>query len=133
MNIIKKAEIFAREKHKHQKRMGGAPFIIHPEAVANLLTLVTKDEEVIAAGWLHDTVEDCGVTYEELVEAFNIRVADLVMEVTDNGQYNTFPRLKTREGILIKFADRLHNISDMDTWGDKRVQAYLVRSKFWQN
>ena len=133
MNIIKKAEIFAREKHKHQKRTGGAPFIDHPKTVATLLAHITKDEEVIAAAWLHDTIEDCGVTYEELVDAFNIRIADLVMEVTDEGQYNTFPRLKTREGILIKFADRLHNISDMAMWSEKKSQTYLDKSKFWQS
>lgn len=133
MNIIKKAEIFARKKHKHQKRTGGAPFIDHPKTVATLLAHITKDEDVIAAAWLHDTVEDCGVTYSELKKIFNERIADLVMEVTDEGQYNTFSRLKTKEGILIKFADRLHNLSDMSDWSDKRIQSYLEKSKFWKS
>ncbi len=90
----------------------------------------------MSAGLLHDTIEDTNTTYEELVQFFGNRVADLVMEVTHEGQKNSkgfyFPRLKSKEGILIKFADRLSNLSRMSTWNEDRKAQYLRKSNFWK-
>ena len=98
---------------------------------------MTTDENIICAELLHDTIEDTDTTYEELVEEFNKTVADLVMEVTHEGSKDDFgyyfPRLKSKDAILIKFADRLSNLSRMEEWDDTRQKQYLKRSKFWKS
>ena len=95
---------------------------------------VTDDEEVLAAGILHDILEDRDATYEDLVHEFNRPIADLVMELTqdeseEGGYY--FPRLESRKAVLVKFADRLSNLSRMGDWPGDRQQRYLEISKFW--
>ena len=122
--------IYARNVHSGQLRDGGEPYIVHPAQVAAILSEVTQDEDLIAAAWLHDVIEDSETTYEDLKAVFGQRVADLVNEVTHEGDH--FPRLKTRDGILLKFADRLSNLSDMNTWDAKQQARYLNKSKFWK-
>jgi len=134
-NITDKAKRFAQEAHIHQRDDNGKPYFLHVQKVAEILSLITKDEDIIAAGYLHDTIEDCGYNYGELKIQFNKRIADLVLEVThdDYGDKGcVFPRLKTRDAIMIKFADRLSNISRMESWGEERKSHYLRRSKFWK-
>lgn len=135
--LIQKAMYFAQEVHRGQKRDDGQPFITHPIEVARILEQVTDDENLIAAALLHDVIEDTFVTYDGLVDLFGVDIADLVNEVTHEGQQDSrgfyFPRLKTQRGIILKFADRLSNISDMKTWDDKRKQHYLNKSKFWRS
>ena len=133
-DIIQRAKDFATERHHGQLRDGGAPFITHPMQTAQILSLVTSDENLIAAGWLHDTIEDTDTTYTELVATFNSDIADLVMEVTQEGTSGNryFPHLHTRRGIMLKFADRLTNISDMKDWSNQRKQKYLADSTFWK-
>lgn len=138
MNKIQKAIEFAKEKHKGQLRDDGRDyFTAHLEKVGRMLELLTDNEDIISAGYLHDVIEDTDVTYEELVKEFGVTVSDLVMEVTDEGEKDNygkyFPRLKTKEGILIKFCDRASNISDMEEWSEKRQQHYLNKSKFWKD
>jgi (p)ppGpp synthase/HD superfamily hydrolase len=129
---------FAKEKHGNTlDDMGKKYFDAHICQVVRILSEVTDDQDIIDAAWLHDVVEDCGVTYKELVERFGLRVANLVMEVTHEGKKDNygryFPRLKTRDGIIIKFADRLSNLSRMESWDWKRQNQYLKRSKFWKD
>lgn len=136
-SLIEKAEAFARSVHGQQTRDGGEPYIIHPEQVVRVLEQVTDDAEIIAAAWLHDTIEDTETTYNDILVNFGKRVADLVNEVTHEGTKDTtgyyFPRLETRDGILIKFADRLSNLSDMGSWSDNQRAHYLKKSKFWKS
>lgn len=136
-DIITKANIFALKKHQNQKDDSGQPYIDHLEKVYTLLTLITDDQAVLAAAWLHDTVEDTDTTEEELRSIFGDRITDLVMEVTHEGKKDEtgfyYPRLHTQEGIMIKFADRLHNISRMEPWDDRRIEQYLKKSKFWKS
>ena len=104
--------------------------------VYKILMTITKDENILCAGLLHDTLEDTKTTYNELVETFGNDIADLVMEVTHEGTKHKgycFPRLKTQRGIILKFADRLSNISRMDCWSEERKKQYLNKSKFWKN
>lgn len=135
MKIEGAAMLYAMNAHKDQLRDDGTPFIVHPATVAAIVSQVTDDEEIIAAAWLHDVIEDTDITYEQLDADFGRRIADLVMEVTHevhkNGNY--FPRLKTKEGIMLKFADRLSNLSDMKSWDEKRQAHYLRKSKFWKS
>jgi len=133
------AQIFAWSKHKDQLDDAGLPYTLHLSQVVRIIEQVTADEDILAAGWLHDTIEDTNTTYEDLYDRFGQRIADLVHEVTHN-LYNQgdpegkiFPRLKSREAILIKFADRLSNLSRMEAWDDERKQHYLNKSKFWKS
>ncbi len=137
-SLIHKAKRYAMLKHMHQKRADGTAYIFHPLRVANYLSLACPDDtNLIAAGALHDTIEDCGVTLEELTNEFNEDVTSLVWEVTkykpDKNKAATFPNLKTKRGILLKFFDRADNLSDMKAWDDKKIAWYLKTSKFWQS
>lgn len=135
--LIQKAGTFA--SHKHRKRLdddGKDYFLYHICNVVNILHDVTDNEAIIAAAYLHDILEDTDTTLEELQKEFGDKVANLVYEVThvgtkDNKGYS-FPNLKSRDAIMIKFADRLSNIARMDSWSDKRKQQYLRQSVFWR-
>ncbi len=134
---VDKAKQFAKEKHKGQLDDSGLDyFTTHIEQVVSILRSITQDERVLSAAYLHDTIEDTETTYEELVVLFGHSIADLVMEMTHEGDKIRgyyFPRLHTKEGILIKFADRLSNMSRMESWPEERRTHYLKRSKFWKS
>lgn len=130
--------MFAIEKHKGQLDDDGRDFVhAHLFPVSYILQCVTEDEDIIAAGILHDTIEDTDTSYEEIAGEFGERVANIVYEVTHEfggdsyGYY--FPRLKTRDAVMVKFADRLSNISRMDSWPLKRREHYLKHSQFWRD
>lgn len=136
--LIMKAYNFALAKHKGQKDDNGESYFrAHCAQTFEILEVITKDENLLCAALLHDTLEDTNTTYAELVKEFNQDVADLVNEVTQEGQKDEFgyyfPRLKTQRGIMLKFADRLSNISRMQAWNEERKQQYLKRSKFWKS
>lgn len=138
MNIKEQAYEFAKKCHAGQLDDSGEAYIWHPAAVAKLVQTVSpNDENLIAAAYLHDVIEDCGVTHRQLAEKFNYDIADLVNEVTHEGQKDSvgyyFPRLKTQRGIVLKFADRMSNLSRMECWDEKRVAQYLRKSKFWND
>jgi (p)ppGpp synthase/HD superfamily hydrolase len=129
------AESFAYEKHYGQLDDNQQEYIKHPIQVANIVKLITDDEDVICAAYLHDTIENTKTTYQELKDMFGYRIADLVLEVTHEGNKTegyTFPRLHSREAILIKFADRLSNLSRMETWSERRKLDYIAKSSFWK-
>ena len=104
-----------------RKGRGNEPYVNHLAEVANLLAMATDgtDAELVAAGWLHDTVEDTATTREELTQEFGERVAALVVEVTDD---MTLPKAERRQkqivdapwkspgAKLIKIADKISNI-----------------------
>ncbi len=134
-NLISRAYEFSRTRHRGQKRLTGDDFFTHPVAVARILAEHRQDDLVIAAGLLHDTVEDTSTTYEEIRGSFGKPVAAMVNGVTkvrdelggryqkSNGalQFNDIARGKTLKRILdaagkynqvaiVKCADRLHNL-----------------------
>ena len=126
ITLIQKAYETAREAHKDQKRKSGEPYIIHPLCVAIILADLELDKETIVAGLLHDAVEDTWMTCEEITKGFGPEVALLVDGVTKIGQlsYSTdkvemqaeslrkmfLAMAKDIRVILIKLADRLHNM-----------------------
>ncbi len=85
-NLVRRAEEFAKRAHGElgqRRKYTGEPYEVHPEAVARLVASVTDDPEVIAAAWLHDVVEDTGVTLKEIEQEFGARVMELVADLTD--------------------------------------------------
>ena len=136
--LVGKAFFFAKEAHRGQKDdCGYNYFASHIIPVANTVAMVTYKPELIASALLHDTVEDCGVEYNDISMQFGSTVANLVMEVTHDGKPDVkghwFPRLKTRDGIMLKYADRLNNLSRMQSWNPERQEHYLRKSKFWKS
>ena len=122
---LSKAYNFALDAHQNQKREEGVPYIIHPVAVANILTELKLDSATITTGLLHDTIEDTNVTYETVKKEFGEEVANLVEGVTklsaledkasDNSKAENFRKLilatsKDIRVLLVKLADRLHNM-----------------------
>lgn len=135
--MIQNAIDFAKEKHKGQKDdCGENYFETHCFVVYQILKLIDADDNLLCAGLLHDTIEDTDTTYEELVEEFNQDIAELVKEVSHEGKKDNhgyyFPHLKTERGIVLKFADRISNLSRMNCWGRNRTEQYLRKSKFWK-
>jgi len=136
--LITRAIEFARARHAGQKDDTGADyFLAHVWNVGRIVEMVTADSEIIASAYLHDTLEDTKTTFQELKIRFGARVARLVRELTKEGTDDEigyyFPNLKSRDAILIKFADRLSNISRMEAWSPKRQAHYLAKSKFWRS
>ncbi len=125
VEMIKKAYYFAEDAHKEQKRESGEPYIIHPIDVAEILAELGMDTSTIAAGLLHDVIEDTTCSYESMKTIFNEEIANLVNGVTKLGkiQYKTkeeqqadnvrkmlLAMAKDIRVIIIKLADRLHNM-----------------------
>ncbi len=135
LDKIIKARMFAAKKFHGLADDAGLPKYEHSFVVAELVSTLTEDAEVVQAAYLHDVLEDTDTDLDELEEEFGYRVAKLVSEVTHDGTKETgyyFPRLKSKEAILIKFCDRAHNISRMEPWDEKRQQQYLKNSRFWR-
>lgn len=135
VELIKKAYNLASEKHGNQCRMSGEPYIIHPMGVAYILAELGLDDETICAALLHDVVEDTDLTHEDLVELFGDSIAEMVAGVTKLGsirftsveekQVENYRKMFLAMGkdirvILIKLADRLHNM---------RTLKYLSRER----
>lgn len=136
------AATFAAEKHKLQKRKDDVqPYINHPLEVANLLVDVGQihEPDIIAAALLHDTVEDCDVSFEELAERFGAPVANYVRELTDDKslpkadrkrlQVEHAPHL-SHGAKQIKLADKISNVRDMTEnppsgWSLERRREYV--------
>ena len=125
LQFIERAYLFAKEKHTGQYRKTGEDYIIHPLNVAMILTTIYADYETIAAGFLHDVLEDCDCTPEEMEEKFGAEVTKLVQGVTKlskihfstENDYLIDYYKKIIVGmsedvrvIIIKLADRLHNM-----------------------
>jgi GTP pyrophosphokinase len=138
LSLRSKAYGFAMVKHHGQVDDDNRDYLsAHILNVVRILSMVTDDDDIICAAYLHDTLEDTDTTLEELTENFGPVIADLVNEVTHDGTNDEhgyyFPRLHTKKAIMLKFADRLSNLSRMDSWNDKRQQQYLRKSKFWND
>lgn len=123
--MVEKAIRFATKAHEGQFRKGtDRPYIVHPLEVGKILWEMTADEEVIAAGILHDTIEDCKeVTEEILRQEFGERIATLVLHESEDKtkswkerKSTTIEKLKTAplEVQYIGLADKLSNIRDID-------------------
>ena len=133
--LIRKAYEYASKYHENQLRRSGEPYMIHPVNVAGILSELGLDDETICAALLHDVVEDTPVTNEDLVREFGETIANMVAGVTKLGtlryttqeeqQVENYRKMFLAMGkdirvILIKLADRLHNM---------RTLKYLSRDR----
>lgn len=126
--FVHKAYDVAAKAHANQRRKSGEPYIIHPLGVATILAELQMDETTLAAAFLHDVVEDTETTLDQLKKMFGVKVADLVDGVTKLGkieyiskedqQIENYRKMflamaKDIRVIMIKLADRLHNMRTM--------------------
>jgi len=130
---LKKAAYFAISKHGNQmyKKL---PYFYHLEQVVQTLEFFGygTEENILIAGYLHDIIEDTPTSYNELVQNFNIEVAEIVYAVTDELGKNrkerklrTMPKIKAnRKAIVVKLADRITNVSSGGELNDMYIQEY---------
>ncbi|UCB45664.1 MAG: bifunctional (p)ppGpp synthetase/guanosine-3',5'-bis(diphosphate) 3'-pyrophosphohydrolase [Spirochaetota bacterium] len=134
--LIRRAYSFAQQAHSDQLRLSGEPYIVHPLNVAKILFDMGFDEKVIVAGLLHDTVEDTGITLTNLQSRFGKEVSELVDGVTnisriksenikqhqaENIRKMLFSMVKDIRVILIKLADKLHNMRTIEYLENKKA------------
>lgn len=135
---------FSIEAHKDQLRKSGEPYFVHCLEVAKILTDLKMDSTTVMVGLLHDVVEDTGITIEEVEERFGIEVALLVNGVTKISELR-FDSLEQRQAenfrkmilsmvkdirvILIKFADRLHNMRTIEYLPRKKQERIAIETR----
>jgi len=138
LNLIRKAYVYCAKVHQGQTRLSGEPYIIHPLEVAGLLAGLKLDVPSIVTGFLHDTIEDTLTTSEELAEMFGKEVAELVDGVTkiskihfktkEENQAENFRKMLIAMAndirvILVKLADRLHNMRTLQFQPDTKQRS----------
>lgn len=157
VSVVEKAYNFAKSLHTGQLRKDGKPYISHPLEVAIILSELGLDEDVICAGLLHDVVEDCNCTVDELAKMFNSKIANLVDAVSaiENNEYvysgdifedaefvkssaeeQTFNKLiafgkKNPLAFSIKFADRLHNLRTISIFNRTKQIEKVKETEQW--
>lgn len=133
--LIEKAYDYAEDMHKEQKRQSGEPYFVHVFSVACILATLKADPSTICAGLLHDVMEDCGVTKDEFVEQFNQEIYEIVeavtkisnLKFTDEKEYQAanhrkilIAMAKDVRVILVKLADRLHNMRTLNFCSEEK-------------
>ena len=141
-NIIKNAYDYAAKAHKTQKRHSGDPYIVHPLAVANILVELKLDGPTITTALLHDTIEDTEATHAEVKKIFGNEIAELVDGVTkisklemanknltagDNFRKLILATSKDIRVLLVKLADRLHNIRTISSIEKKEKRERIAK------
>ena len=147
-DLLSEAIVFATAAHDGMRRRGGVlPYIVHPMEVGAIIGTMTDKQEVIAAGLLHDVVEDAGITIEEVGEKFGARVMELVASETENKREELPPedtwqirksesleKLRLTDDIDIKrlwIGDKLSNIRAI--YRDFLVCGEAIWNKFHQS
>ncbi len=140
LHLVTKAAHYAAKAHReHRRKDNITPYINHLAEVAHLLATADCAAPVIAAGYLHDAIEDVGVTYEMLVDEFGAQIADLVATVTDEkGLLKAVRKARqvehaafaSPETAAIKLADKISNLRSLiyappQGWGPARLAEYV--------
>ena len=139
MNLEQKAREFATKAHEGQlRKYTNLPYITHPEAVAELVRSVDHTEEMIAAAWLHDVVEDCGVTIDAIRHNFGFEVFNMVYWLTDasvpsDGNRKVRKQIDlehisrgSAEAKTIKLADVIDNTGSIVQYDSDFAKVYLA-------
>ena len=136
--VLERAYRFAKSAHRNQKRASGEEYFIHPYSVAEILVDLGLDTNTVAAALLHDVVEDTPVTREQLLNEFGQEICELVDGVTKLDKINFsskeeeqaenlrkmfFAMAKDVRVVLIKLADRLHNMRSLSYLSHERQIA----------
>ena len=148
--LLWRSYIFAYNKHNGQRRRDGEPYITHPLAVAKILANVGFESDLVSAALLHDVIEDCKVTYEELEQAFGSSIATVVDSVSqlkaDNANDREIQKedldslsdvkflietteKNNRKAFYIKLADRIHNLSTIGSFPEEKKQAKVLHTR----
>jgi GTP pyrophosphokinase len=140
LDVIKKAYVYSAKVHQGQLRHSGEPYLVHPLEVAGILAQLRLDEASIVTGLLHDTIEDTLATMDDLTELFGREVAQLVDGVTKLSKFSASAALSQEEKqaenfrkmiiamaqdirvILVKLADRTHNMRTLDHMAEEKQQ-----------
>ncbi|PIE24098.1 MAG: phosphohydrolase [Planctomycetota bacterium] len=143
--LLIRAANFAAQKHKAQQRKGsGEPYIVHPLGVATILSEEAgiSDPATLAAALLHDCIEDTDSSAEELRQYFGEEITELVLELSDDMSLPKATRKREQirkagqlspKACLVKMADKLHNLRDIErivpeNWSPERVRGYFTWS-----
>ena len=144
VELLRNAFDFAYEAHKEQLRKSGELYFEHPLAVARILTDLKMDYETIAGGILHDVIEDTNITVESVQDKFGPSIAKLVDGVTkiselklleiearqaENFRKMLLSMVEDIRVILIKFADRLHNMRTLEYLPEKKQRQISLETK----
>lgn len=150
-DIVFEAEKLARKAHESQLRIGGAPYIVHPERVAGLLINSGFDDLTIAAGWLHDTLEDTQISENELY-SLNPELLEIIKAVTEDSsllwverkkQFTDCLRNASDRAKAVACADRIDNLTDFlneyekvglklwDRWPERTPQEKLHSDQYF--
>ena len=128
IDLIDRAVAYAESKHKDQKRKDGSPYIIHPLAVAEIVAEMGLDTDAVLGALLHDCIEDTDASFDDIAKRFGTTAAELVEGVTkltranfsstEEAQFENLRKMfmamsKDIRVVLIKIADRLHNMRTM--------------------
>ncbi len=142
--LLEKAYLFSMQAHRDQLRKSGEPYFEHCYQVARILTELKMDYITVAGGLLHDVVEDTGVTLEQVEDEFGREIAQLVDGVTkiselkfnsvEERQAENFRKMilsmtKDIRVILIKFADRLHNMRTLEFLPEKKQRRIALETR----
>lgn len=130
MNLMKRAEQFASHHHSGQTYEGG-PYTVHLSTVAGLLEAYGAPDHLVAAGWLHDVVEDTEATIDDVRSEFGPKVAQLVEAVTNRPDQSQLERLSESihgdmAATMLKLADRIANV-EASKRGGRHAQRYLAQ------
>ena len=141
-HLITKARAFAAAAHKGQlRKYTDEEYIVHPSAVANIVATVTSNENMIAAAWLHDVVEDCNVELKTLAQAFGSEVSNLVFWLTDASKPedgNRAVRKKidrdhlsraSADAQTIKLADLIDNSKSITEFDPSFAKVYMEEKR----
>jgi hypothetical protein len=140
-DLVERAREFATTAHQrinHQRKYSKQPYHVHLEAVAKKVASVVDDPEMVAAAWLHDTVEDTPATLEDIEEYFGASVAELVEELTDVSKPSDGNRVQRKamdrrhsaqasaRSKTVKLADLIDNCKDITKHDERFARVYLV-------